>query len=422
MKTYMQRGKVDVFITYEDYTLSCGALKYNKELAGEYLAYIRQMAEEFGLENDVKAGALSRYPDVLTMEEQSVDEDALWAVLEAPLREACEKFAQSRAREGENLKNDLIAKLDALDEKVSQVEARSPEVVDSYREKLEAKVTFFKGMYSDLTDRSICLKLWNGEKWIWTDCNLKGRSFPQDGQLMSPTLVKEGRRYLLNIPVKQENSDARTAKERMAAGEKICAVTFTNQDALTVCCVLNSDGAKENVFFVRGGAEYAHRCRQVTDKIKKSEASGSSGSSAIPNSRYWMKLKNLNDFYSHSISRQVINYTIKQGVKIIVLPEYEKEYSRILMSKAGNFSPIHLSTAIREKIKYKAWQEGLVVLELQQHNISSTCAACGASLHKKGQNFVCKNGHQGNYYLNASWNLGLKCIRGFQPKEPRTSD
>ena len=140
MKTYMQRGKVDVFITYEDYTLSCGALKYNKELAGEYLAYIRQMAEEFGLENDVKVGALSRYPDVLTMEEQSVDEDALWAVLEAPLREACEKFAQSRAREGENLKNDLIAKLDALDEKVNQVEARSPEVVDSYREKLEAKV------------------------------------------------------------------------------------------------------------------------------------------------------------------------------------------------------------------------------------------------------------------------------------------
>lgn len=140
MKTYMQRGKVDVFITYEDYTLSCGTLKYNKELAGEYLAYIRQMAEEFGLENDVKAGVLSRYPDVLTMEEQSVDEDALWAVLEAPLREACEKFAQSRAREGENLKNDLIAKLDALDEKVSQVEARSPEVVDSYREKLEAKV------------------------------------------------------------------------------------------------------------------------------------------------------------------------------------------------------------------------------------------------------------------------------------------
>ena len=87
----MQRGKVDVFITYEDYTLSCGALKYNKELASEYMAYIRQMAEEFGIENDVKAGALSRYPDVLTMEEQSVDEEELCST-EGPLHEACEKF------------------------------------------------------------------------------------------------------------------------------------------------------------------------------------------------------------------------------------------------------------------------------------------------------------------------------------------
>lgn len=277
-------------------------------------------------------------------------------------------------------------------------------------------------MYRDFEGNAITLKIWTGEKWLWNRIKLRGNTIPEEGQMMSPSIVLKKTGPELHIPWKTFVKDGRTAKERMAAGEKICAVTFTNQDALTVCCVLNSDGAKENVFFVRGGAEYAHRCRQVTDKIKKSEASGSSGSSAIPNSRYWMKLKNLNDFYSHSISRQVINYTIKQGAKIIVLPEYEKEYSRILMSKAGNFSPIHLSTAIREKIKYKAWQEGLVVLELQQHNISSTCAACGASLHKKGQNFVCKNGHQGNYYLNASWNLGLKCIRGFQPKEPRTSD
>ena len=134
-----------------------------------------------------------------------------------------------------------------------------------------------------------------------------------------------------------------------------------------------------------------------------------------------MKLKNLNDFYSHCISRQVINYTVNQGAKVIVLPEFEKVYSRILMTKAGNYSPIHLSTAIREKIKYKAWQEGIVVLELQQHKNSSVCAACGAPLHRTGQEFICENGHQGNYYLNASWNLGLKCIRGFQPKELGTS-
>lgn len=140
LKTYIQRGKVDVFITYEDYSLNCVALKYNKELAKEYLTYIREMAEEFGLENDIKASTLSRYPEVLSMEEQSLDEDELWGFLEGPLREACEKFVATREREGEHLKRDLIEKLNGLDERVRQVEERSPEVVDIYREKLEAKV------------------------------------------------------------------------------------------------------------------------------------------------------------------------------------------------------------------------------------------------------------------------------------------
>lgn len=140
MKTYMQRGKVDVFISYEDYSLNHAALKYNKELAAEYLDYLKSMSEEFGLENDIRVSTLSRYPEVFTMEEQSIDEDELWSGLEGVLREACEKFVETREREGEHLKKDLLEKLDGLDEKVKQVETRSPEVVQAYREKLEAKV------------------------------------------------------------------------------------------------------------------------------------------------------------------------------------------------------------------------------------------------------------------------------------------
>ena len=140
MKSYMQRGKVDVYITYEDYTAGRGTLKYNHELAAEYLAYMRQMSEEFHLENDVRVSALSRYPDILTMEEQSADEEQLWENLSGPLREACVKFVETREREGRHLRDDLIAKLDSLDAMVEQVERRSPEVVNTYREKLEAKV------------------------------------------------------------------------------------------------------------------------------------------------------------------------------------------------------------------------------------------------------------------------------------------
>ncbi|MDD7218975.1 MAG: YicC family protein [Clostridia bacterium] len=141
LKTYIQRGKVDVYITYEDYTLSSGALKYNRELAAEYLTYLRQMQQDFGLDYDIKVSTLSRYPDVFSMEDQALDEEELWNYLEPPLREACEKFVSTRIQEGRNLERDLLEKLDGLDEKVTLVEKRSPEVVNAYRTKLEAKVS-----------------------------------------------------------------------------------------------------------------------------------------------------------------------------------------------------------------------------------------------------------------------------------------
>lgn len=140
MKTYIQRGKVDVFITYEDYTPDRVSLKYNKELAAEYLTYLKKMQEDFGLEMDIRVSTLSRYPEIFSMEEQGMDEDEIWTSLEEVIREACVKFVETREREGENLKNDLLEKLAGLDEKVTLVQERSPEVVRIYREKLEAKV------------------------------------------------------------------------------------------------------------------------------------------------------------------------------------------------------------------------------------------------------------------------------------------
>ena len=140
MKTYIQRGKVDVFITYEDYSKGRAALKYNRELAEEYLRYLNEMADTFGLENDVRISTLSRYPEVFTMEEQSLDEEELWNVLEEVIREACVRFVAARELEGANLKRDLLEKLALLDEKVTLVQERFPEVVSAYREKLETKV------------------------------------------------------------------------------------------------------------------------------------------------------------------------------------------------------------------------------------------------------------------------------------------
>lgn len=84
LKEYIQRGKVDVFVTYEDYNEENFSLKYNESLAAEYMNYFRQMAEQFGIENDIAVSNLSRYPEVLTMEQQEVDEEKLWRFLRKP--------------------------------------------------------------------------------------------------------------------------------------------------------------------------------------------------------------------------------------------------------------------------------------------------------------------------------------------------
>ena len=140
LKKYIQRGKVDVFITYEDYTENNMVLKYNEELAAEYVRVLQQMSEQFGIENDVRVSSLSRYPDVLTLEEQTVDTDELWGVLEEALHKASEQFVETRLVEGENLKNDLISKLDGMLEDVDFIEKRSPEILVEHRQRLEAKV------------------------------------------------------------------------------------------------------------------------------------------------------------------------------------------------------------------------------------------------------------------------------------------
>lgn len=140
LKQYAQRGKVDIFITYEDTSENQVSLKYNATLAAEYLSYFKQMQEAFGLDNDIRVSTLSRYPEVLTMEEQVVDEEELWNGLEKALKGAFEQFVETRITEGENLKKDIIAKLDEMLELVAYIETRSPEIIAEYRSKLENKV------------------------------------------------------------------------------------------------------------------------------------------------------------------------------------------------------------------------------------------------------------------------------------------
>ena len=136
LKKYATRGKIDIFINYEDDSESQVNLKFNQNIADEY----NNMSEKYNLKNDMTVGGLARFPEVITMDEVQEDEEELWHFIEEAMKAALEQFVNTRILEGENLKKDLLGKLDHMEELVAFVEKRSPEIMKEYRSKLESKV------------------------------------------------------------------------------------------------------------------------------------------------------------------------------------------------------------------------------------------------------------------------------------------
>ena len=143
MKEYASRGKIDIYVSYEDLSETAVSLHYNQAMAEEYMQVFKKMQEDFGIETKITAEALAKYPEVVTLEEVQQDEEVWWELLEATLRQAAEKFVETRTIEGANLKKDLLGKLDQMAADVAFIERRSPQIIAEYRAKLEEKVKEF---------------------------------------------------------------------------------------------------------------------------------------------------------------------------------------------------------------------------------------------------------------------------------------
>lgn len=143
MKEYASRGKIDIYVSYEDLSETVVSLHYNQAMAEEYMQVFKKMQEDFNIETKITAEALAKYPEVVTIEEVQQDEEVWWELLEAALRQAAEKFVETRTIEGANLKRDLLGKLDQMAADVTFIEERSPQIIAEYRSKLEEKVKEF---------------------------------------------------------------------------------------------------------------------------------------------------------------------------------------------------------------------------------------------------------------------------------------
>lgn len=140
LKKYIERGKVDIFVTYEDESDNGKVLSYDGALAMEYAKYIEQMGRELKIENDITTSALIKCQDIFVMKDSTIDEEKMEQLLYEVFEEAAKNFVNTRITEGENLKNDLIDKLNQMSEYVSFIEERSPKIIEEYKKKITDKI------------------------------------------------------------------------------------------------------------------------------------------------------------------------------------------------------------------------------------------------------------------------------------------
>lgn len=140
MKEIAERGKVDVYVSYEDYTGKGTHVHYHPQIAKEYVKVAAQVAEEFELHNSLSAERLLGFADVISLEEESNDLESVFPIVTQTLQKAGEQFIASREREGEQLYQDIKGKLAYLLTLVAQVEERSPQMLQEHRQKLLEKV------------------------------------------------------------------------------------------------------------------------------------------------------------------------------------------------------------------------------------------------------------------------------------------
>ena len=140
VQKHISRGKVDVFVSVDSSGAGDMTVKVNEALLKGYVDAVKHIAQEYGLENDMTALSVSRFPDVLSVEKTDVDAEEIADGIREITEKALKDFDSMRLREGEKLRDDVMARLTTIDTLVSTVERESPRTVAEYRARLEAKM------------------------------------------------------------------------------------------------------------------------------------------------------------------------------------------------------------------------------------------------------------------------------------------
>jgi uncharacterized protein (TIGR00255 family) len=132
----LSRGKIDIYITYNNYQRSDLAANFNESLGDSYVKCLQAIRDRYQVRDDISVSLIARFQDVIYVEEKEEDIDEIWNVLKVTLEEAANRLISMRQKEGKKLAEDIHRKCVAIQENIVSIEKRSPELVIQYKEKL----------------------------------------------------------------------------------------------------------------------------------------------------------------------------------------------------------------------------------------------------------------------------------------------
>lgn len=202
------RGKVEAAVLLQTVDSPDTQVVVNTALAREYLDALRGMGEELGLPDDLTLSKVARLGDIFTLRRGPEDEDKLWEDVSAVARQAAEKFVQMRQTEGAKLREDILRRLITIEEKVGEVERRSPETVAEYRARLTARMEELLGKAGVEPQRILAEAAIVADRWAVDEETVRLRSHISQLRTVLDSPESVGRK--LDFLVQEMNREANT--------------------------------------------------------------------------------------------------------------------------------------------------------------------------------------------------------------------
>ncbi|WP_160675748.1 YicC/YloC family endoribonuclease [Clostridium sp. C8-1-8] len=204
----LNRGKVDIFLNYKNYGQFDTVAKLNTELADSYVSCLKQIKDRYSLKDELNLNLISKFPDVIVLEEQEENLEEIWNELMPLVNRALDTIINMRETEGQKLYEDIIFKSNDIEENVKKIEKKCPEVLKAYKEKLKEKLQgILENIELDENRLAMEVAIFADKSTIDEEIT---RLYSHINQLRGTLLLKEPIGRKLDFIVQEMNREANT--------------------------------------------------------------------------------------------------------------------------------------------------------------------------------------------------------------------